>query len=541
MSKSRPFSIYLLKKGFNVQNALKEDHELEGPVYANNLPQDGILYLLNNDPKQPWWKCYFGVEQNLSQVAKGALVFLTVGCRCFALSFGHAHFNLKDISYEYDFGLRVTLNCVDPKKLKSTDVLEPSEARRKTTQIPIESDLTYFDFDRDSNIIKRLTGKVKNEYKNLFGHVTGASNLRIASKILSSELPEICRQLLSLYESQEYKITFPGISNIQPIKDPQTVELLNSKVVQALKEKDENLVITVPDIINHESNVYSCFIGCGNKHLFPDVCIENYYQQLEENDIALAGLDIAALKRHKLVMSDDNGNTKNEHSIFACLIFDTHLNNNTECYHLCDGEWYRVEESYVENLHHMLDQYYEDQNLPDYNHDSEGCYNEAVAQSNSKYICLDQEDIRPIGQTGIEPCDLYSVKNGVGVLFHIKVSTRSSNLSHLFNQGVNSIELIKSEMVSKSKFKSLVRKKIASNSEGDYLMPIEEDKYKVVYAIISRKDKNNKSLNLPLFSRISLMRNIKRLNLISGVTPAFCFIHNVTSKKVGKFKPRRRR
>ena len=79
------------------------------------------MFVLDNHPKEPWWKGYFGVQKILNQVTKGALIFLPVEQRCFALSFGHVYHNLKDESYEYDFGLRVTLNSVDPKKLKSTD------------------------------------------------------------------------------------------------------------------------------------------------------------------------------------------------------------------------------------------------------------------------------------------------------------------------------------------------------------------------------------------------------------------------------------
>jgi uncharacterized protein (TIGR04141 family) len=52
--------------------------------------------------------------------------FLPVDDRCFALSFGHVHHNLKEVSYEYDFGLRVTLNCVDPHELKARTHLNPA-------------------------------------------------------------------------------------------------------------------------------------------------------------------------------------------------------------------------------------------------------------------------------------------------------------------------------------------------------------------------------------------------------------------------------
>ena len=110
VSKSRSFSIYLLKQGFDASNALKDDHRLDDEVGAANLPIGATLFVLDNRPNEPWWKGYFGVQKNLNQVSKGALIFLPVKQRCFTLSFGHVYHNLKDESYEYDFGLRVTLN-----------------------------------------------------------------------------------------------------------------------------------------------------------------------------------------------------------------------------------------------------------------------------------------------------------------------------------------------------------------------------------------------------------------------------------------------
>jgi uncharacterized protein (TIGR04141 family) len=169
----------------------------------------------------------FQRRENLTQVNKGALVFLPVGGRCFALSFGHVAHNLIDSSYEYDFGLRVTLNCLDPHKLKSTDTLDPGAAKRQRTQLPIESELTLFDFDRDSTILRSLTGKVRDEHKELFRHATGGSNLRISTDVEADRLAALCEKLLDLYQSEEYKAAFPDIQNIMPVRDPAQIEALN--------------------------------------------------------------------------------------------------------------------------------------------------------------------------------------------------------------------------------------------------------------------------------------------------------------------------
>ena len=90
-----------------------------------------------------------------------------------------------------------------------------------------------------------------------------------------------------------------------------------------------------------------------------------------------------------------------------------------------------------------------------------------------------------------------------------------------------------------STFQTLLKEKMGGNNEAAYLSPVGKDEYKVVYAIISRKEKDKKSANLPLFSRISLMRSIKALNLMN-VKPVFCFVNNASPKKQGKKKPRKK-
>ena len=104
MSKSRSFSIYLLKEGFDHLTALREDHALAADYVARALPEAAILYVLDSLPRPPWWKGYFDIQGELNQVNKGALVFLPVGDRCFALSFGHVAHNLVE------FQLRIIIS-----------------------------------------------------------------------------------------------------------------------------------------------------------------------------------------------------------------------------------------------------------------------------------------------------------------------------------------------------------------------------------------------------------------------------------------------
>ncbi len=505
MSKSRSFSIYLLKQGFDASNALKEDHTLDSQVDASELPEGASLFVLDNPPREPWWKSYFGLAKPLTQASKGALIFLPVGQRCFALSFGHVFHNMKDASYEYDFGLRVTLNSVDPNKLKSTDILEPGAARRQRTQVPVDSDLTYFDFDRDSTILKSLTGKVKDEHNELFKHATGASNLHLSTAVAPEGLVALCETLLELYASDAYKTTFPDIQNITPVRDPSVIGELNGKLLEAFREKSEDLYLTVPDLINYHDNFWAAFAGAGPSLIYDDMYMARYYEYLAQNGEELSDIGIDDLKQHSLQLTDEDGTPRERYGIVKCLIYDTRLGQGAQTYHLCEGNWYKVETSYVAKLQAFLDPLWADLGLPIYNHESEGAYNELVATADKALLCLDKTNISLVGQSNVEPCDLYAVVDGHAVLYHIKVSTLSAQLSHLFNQGTNAIELLKLESNALENLKKLIQKVAGNVTSNSFIAPLPDQKYHVVFGIVTHKDKMQKSGNLPLFSRISLI------------------------------------
>ncbi|MYA15311.1 MAG: sporadically distributed protein, TIGR04141 family, partial [Gammaproteobacteria bacterium] len=197
MAPSHYFSIYLLKANCDVALALREEHDLIPNVEADHLPEGASLYLAEDEPRPVWWKKYFGIDRDLRQAFKGALVFVPTSDRVFAFSFGRAYHSLRQGSYEPDFGLRVTLNAVDPNKIKNTDIIEPVNARRQRTQVPVLSDLTLFDFDHDNAVLKNLAGKARDDYTHFVRNVSGQDNLRISSDVQATDLPTLCEQLLS--------------------------------------------------------------------------------------------------------------------------------------------------------------------------------------------------------------------------------------------------------------------------------------------------------------------------------------------------------
>ena len=349
---------------------------------------------------------------------------------------------------------------------------------------------------------------------------------------------DLCNELLELYESTQYLATFPDIHNISPVRDPDEVAELNKRLLEAVRSRSEDLFLAVPEIVDYSESSFAKFTGAGKSKLYDDVHLAYYYEYLESHEIPPTSIGLETLKRHRLVLTDENGSTRDPYPFLKCLIYDTSLGGESaETFHFNDGSWYKVDTAYVGKLKSYLDPYCEDLVLPDYHHSGESEYNEAVAKKNSAYLCFDRKNIAPAGYGMIEPCDLYSVVDGNAVMSHVKRSTRSTMLSHLFNQGANALELLKQEEESVERLKALIDAVAHETERTEFKLPLTAKKFLVEFAIISHKDKAKKSDNLPLFSRVSLMRVIKSINLMN-VSARYGFVRESFPKSKGTKLPK---
>ncbi len=540
MAKSRTFSCYLLKETSNPENSLKEGHSLTRvQEESNHLPEGAILFIANNAEKSPWWREYWGISKTLKQQQAAALIFLPIKNRWITLTFGYIYHQLKDTSFVYDFGLRTTLNVLDPEKIKSTDILQPENAKRQKIQTPIASTLNYFDIAHDESIIKKLTGLVKREYKNLFSNITGADSLRISSKCSPEEIISLCQELYDIYTKEDFKKKFPNINNITPIKDPSVISLLNEKLLVDFNEGSMKLTLAIPEIYDDSKSFRIRYRGAGLSHSScEDVFIRDYRNYLKDRGNENAKGSIDDFHKHKMQLINENNQVIKEYSIYKTFLYDCELENSS--YHLCDGAWYLIDKDYIQKLSNKINKYFSDEKydlLPPNKFPREDDYNNYVSKHNDGIICLDKKNISPKKQYPVEPCDLITIYERRIHLIHVKVSTRSSSLSHLFNQGLNSVELLRMEEESQNKLKCLLEdiidEKKANISLDNYKDLINKKEYVVVYGIVTKKANSNLddlSRNLPIFSRITLYRTIKSLES-RNIKCLVCLVDNQFIKK----------
>lgn len=508
MAKSNTMSIFLLKDGVSFQEALRDSDDMRGATQLENLGAvNGLsgsqLYIADYGSKSPWWKEYLLVDRNIKQESKGAILFLSAGGRNFAITFGHVAHYLRDWKYEYDFGLLTTLNAVRPEALKSADVLRPENARRQRVQSAKGGELGLFGIDFDESVIKRLSGEVKDEWQGVFSMVTGANNVRITTKEEVQGLPELCEVLLELYGKEDFKQSFPYLRNVIPVSDPEILAALDVKLLEAFRSRDGGVTLSIPDIVDYQ---IVSGMKVSNGRVYPLFIVESVWDHYDDS---IASVTVDVLKNHHISLVDENGHTVGgAHSIYKCLIWDCDEGNGT--YHFCDGAWYKIETAFAEKLKTDLDVMFVESDLPANDGNVEGVYNQKVAAEHLEYLCLDRTNIA-CSPNNIEPCDLYRVVNGEAELVHVKIGVHSSKLSHLFNQGLVSYEMLQQEEECRGRLKRIIREKSAGRNTQTYCEPVDNKRFKIVYVIISKKDSGLKSKALPLFSRISLRSLALRL------------------------------
>ncbi len=535
---AKSMSIYMLKPGVTVEQAIKDENGYKEAAKTAGVIPNLRVFLKRGDKKQPWWKTYLGVDDDLPQQVNSAVAFVGIGERIFALSFGSGQHLLREDSYVHDFGTRVVLNAVDPKRLKSADTLDPESAQRRRTQIPFDGDLALLSFTSDSSVLKSLTGKAKPEHSDLVRSVTGAASLRITTPTEPGDLAVLLQRLRELHESNEYRTTFPEIAQIRPITDPETIDPLNERLVAAVFDVSAPVVLTVPDVLDYGDESCVQFSGRGVSEVFDDVYIMHYREYLQGKGVAPGSLTIDDLRHDELLLLDGNNEIKQRWSIFRSLVFETQEDEGYS-YHFSDGAWFRVATGLIESLRESLDPYWIDATLPTHVWESEGAYNAKVSKETGS-ICLDQTNISPSGQTQVEPCDILRVGEGRIEFIHVKIGTSSATLSHLFNQAANSLQLLRTNEEAVGKLLSLVEGRAGNVVAHEVEEAIENSAYTVSIAIVSHKrTPERKSANLPVFSRISLRRALLALKAM-GVGATVQLVPDATDR-AGRKKQRKPR
>ncbi len=515
-------SIYLAKDANASDAQLIDTTKTKQPVNLD-IPECtatlyGKKYMPANYPK---WASFLtstnlkSLEDILEKTSStGAVLIVRAYQKTFVLTFGTSFHIVQSNSIERDFGLRVTLNSVDPQKLRGLDKASyssnPLNSRNQST---IDADIFDLSINAETDLVYALTGASK---VGIFGtQVTGRDALVINPYVTLDTLYLILKKALEQY-SKPLPTEFEWIDNLNRIRDEANIISLDAELDKHLSAKKSNAVIWLgePEIVDWEEHLGYSFDLRPKTERHVVLELQDLQDYLNKQSIAF---NCSNLRAQKIHINDNDYKASKTWSAYRCVYAEIKVLQ--EQFILRNGIWYRVNNSLIAEVDSYLGnlETYPHQ-LLEYNHDNEGLYNEALCSSDASYTLMDKKNIQFGGAySKIEFCD--AIK-GTKDFIHVKYYRSSSTLSHLFAQGVVSAEAFVSDTIFRKKLNAKLPKSLKLL---DVDVRPNSSEYCVVYAIATKKQGADE---LPFFSKVALKNSAKRLGGMGfKVQIAFIKIH----------------
>lgn len=514
-------TIFLLRDvGDDLDNALAEDviQGLDVSELREASGLNGRFYSKKSFPRTPSWAKYVepvvasGV-QGVQSASSSGLMLLRVDGNTFGLTFGYGRTLLDQAKIERRFGLKVALNLIDERQIRSLDTKKFDEMVVSTnTQTSRTAELPTFGVDIVRDILRAVTGVAPagSGYKSL----SGADALVIGVDKAAEDLPHVLRDLYAHFKATKYQATFGWVDHLAEVKDPSLVSRLDSLLLDQLRLADTTTThMAMPENLDWEDIEHFVIVPTKRQRTFDELDLDDY---LAEKACDAAGLTVERLKSRKVsVKFLSSADPVARWSVYHCLVSEQRLGG--KLFALVEGRWFEVADTLVKQVDAAV------QAIPSTTvslppglvGETEGAYNKRAAAVSPDLALLDAKLVAPDGaRTKIEFCDLLSKD---GSLVHVKRKSRSSTLSHLFAQGHVSAEAM-GDGVLRDQVRSAITKAVGDSEGAPWLnvvppstVDLERDKINVTYAVIA----NSKAAGtdwLPFFSRLTLMQTARDLS-----------------------------
>lgn len=527
MKKTHSLSIFLLKDSIQKKSDAVQDTIDLNKTTFNIEGKEICLYSKQNPAHPPSWINIFAphTHDDLSHLfSSGCAAVLLVKRedRYFAITFGYGRHLLQPDCFEENFGLKVVINAVNPEKLRSVDAhtLE-SIPVHKRNQASVSTSFAEFGLDVEQDLMYAATGIAQE--KEFCNTLSGKDALRISLPFELKDIFLILDKANNLFKSDGYKKNFSWIDRMSEIRSSTLKAKLDEKLIEKITQKNFSKTwLAIPEIINWENIAGFRYQKAKRGELSDDISWDGFLAYLNsvEKSICLEILKDQYI--HCIDASSDHA--AYTWKVYKCVYCEIDLDG---CfYSLTNGVWYKIDSDFLNDLDAEIGVIpISSLHLPDYMEKSEDKYNEKVVNEDSdQFVLMDKKNLAyGGGRSKIEVCDIYSKDKK---LIHVKRYGGSSVLSHLFSQGLVSIQLILSD----GNFRALVNKKLPKTHKlpAKNIKP-KASEFEVVYVIASNDSKTS-VLDLPLFSKINLRSCYKRIQLM-GVSVSLCFVPVVSDEK----------
>lgn len=478
---------------------------------ASGIPGDGCMYVREERTGSPKWLPFVrqGVRDvpDVTDASNAAVLLIHAHERWFAFTLGYGRNLLKAEAWERDFGLKVTLNSVDPSELRSVDAHSFEELSLRTSrQVSRSSGLQAFGLNTSQEILRGVAGVPRD--KDFARRVGGSDGLAIAAPITFGELPAKCGELLTAYSSERYKENgFGFVDNLRGVGDPEVIRRLDGCLLSAIEAGDATKLHLAPPEALDWSNVEGLLLGTGSDQEPADALALDDLRAALSSECTTTNRQ--ALGDVKVAVKYDDALVPHERwSAYQCIVFEAELDG--ALFVLDCGKWYEADRAFVDGLNRRVGELTRDAPaLPAAasSDRTEDDYLDRIGQPQG-FVVLH----RASGSGEAEVCDLVSSDLHLVHVKRYKGSTQS--LSHMFTQGQGATRLLLEDAAFRESATAAIRSRDGTLADR-FERAVGERSFSVAYGVVYRPvRKRDWPTALPLLAKVTLDNSARFLALL---------------------------
>ena len=526
------FTCFLLREGTPVGEEVLRPEYRPGGIYEMEIVESGVgvpagavAYLGSTEGSVPEWAeklvSAFPALGGIRTTSHRLVLLIPVGDRVFAATFGYGATAIRGSLIVSNFGLSYAARVMRTDGLREFDSRRmDASARSQKVQISQEGGVSELDVSPDGEFVHKLVGRLEEAVDGLDvqGTVVAGDSLSFSADVDLASLVIKLEGVLKVLEKRSAKHAFAFVDALSPVaRNDERAPGFDRILVNALNRTlaglraagsstgTHSLLTFAPPEGLLDTNLDHIFVQRGSS----EEPVEGFSTHAFLQSVAgpRAKLSVSSLDNVKIVVrSDDLADVVARTRLREWLVLEA--THGPERLIHTRGRWWLLDSQYAATLDEDLSQIPDvtkDLALPHWSANLAREEHYVAACQGDDYVVMDQVDLRSDGDE-VEACDLFDLS---GRLIHVKKFTGSQTLSHLFAQGMVSVDRLRLDANYKHQFVAAV----GARSEAHVPMAGNAPQH-VVYAIAAEYSRDIPS-GLPTFSKVNLREFHRRLTLMA--------------------------
>jgi len=481
------------------------------PAVNTDLPEGSVAFVAMNRSQHPEWaqalEADFPQLADVHNTSSRMVLFLPVGDRHFAICFGYGGASLRKAAIDPSFGLRYAARTFNQNVIFGLDSRRMSAtARSQAVQTVGGERLADLDVPLAGEFVRRLAGRLDDGASlEIAGISTVVASDAVSFKtgFVLRDIQVVLTKMLEVVDTTAAKNEFEFVDALEALRatDDRVKELevqlcgeLNAMISDPSRQPSLLLNLVPPESPNVDIlDTVHVQVGVDSFALI-ELSLSSFVSQMRAHGKQVSRSSLSGIR---LSVVDEHGSAGESSSLRTWLVYEAIEGSQRAILSL--GRWFGLNEAFSTRLDSDLadiDVSTSDIDLPNWvsGLTREGDYNDFVPTVRTNIFKLDRVKFYSLGNE-VEVCDLITDS---GHLIHVKRWDSSATLSHLFSQGLVSLEVLNSD----PDYTLQVRDHLTANAVT-FIGAFDARPRKVVYAI-AMKGTRFLPDSLPTFSKVNL-------------------------------------